>query len=383
MRVNAQNSPKLKYFDNAASAPLADSVLRRMEEVFALPGNPASIHSQGVKAALEVEKARNLIAASIAADPEEIFFTSGGTEANNWALKGCAFKRGNKTRILVSAIEHPSVLETARWLEDEGFAELETIPVDREGFLKLEALEKMLVKETTLVSVIHGNNEVGTLQPIERIAELCHGRGALFHTDACQSHMKVPIDVKKTGIDLMTLNAHKLHGPKGVGALFIRKGVSLAPLFHGGGHEHGMRSGTLNAGAIAGFAEAVKSYTDTEREKLAGLKGRFVSALKARVPEFRLHSPEKSLATVVNIAIPGLFSKTLLQELDKSGYQVSTSSACHSALLTPSHVLKEMGYSDEEANEAVRVSFGRFSTLEEAEALAQAIAEVAEVNRHG
>lgn len=247
------------YLDNGATTKVDDEVLKAMLPFFGQEyGNSASLHSHGVVADEALKNSRNTIAESLNANNEEIIFTSGGTESNNFAIKGIAFLPKNRGKhIITTRIEHDCVLNTFKWLETQGFS-VTYLNVDKEGLVNLDELEKAIRKDTILVSVIHANNEVGTIQDIDGIGKICKGKNVLFHTDACQSFTKVPIDVKKTNIDMVTINAHKIHGPKGVGALYIKKGTEIVPLLHGGGQEFKLRSGTSNISGIVGFAKATE-----------------------------------------------------------------------------------------------------------------------------
>jgi cysteine desulfurase len=362
------------FLDNAASTEPDPAVLDVMAGVQRdLYANAASIHSAGVGAARAVERARILIAERLGGDT--LVFTGGGTESNNLALKGAVWARGGG-HLVISAIEHPSVTEPARWLEGTGQASLTVLPVDREGFVDPAAVEAALRPDTALVSIGHANSEVGTVQPIDAIGRLCRARGVLFHTDACQSFLREPLPLEH--VDLVTVNAHKIHGPKGVGALWVRRGVKLAPLLHGGGHESGMRSGTLNAPAIAGFGEAVRRFDREAPERMKKLRDQLHAGFREAFPNGRIHgAPSARLCSNSNLGIPGVQGKRLLEELDKRGVRISTSSACHSTKLTPSFVLKAMGYTDEEAHEAIRLTLGRFTTARDIERVLGALVELA------
>jgi len=354
------------FLDNAASAPPDPLVLAEMAKVDAAQSaNPSSVHRPGLRAMRAVELARHRIAERLGVEPDTVVFTSGGTEANNLALKGAVWAAPpDRRHVLVSTIEHPCVLETAAWLQATGQAEVEHIPVDRTGRVDPGTVEKMLRPDTLLVSVMHANNEVGTLQPMEALGRVCREAGVLFHTDACQSFCKVPLDVGALPIDLVTINGHKVHGPKGVGALYIRPGVELMPLLHGGGHEEGMRSGTLNVPGIAGFGVAVESYPTADGPRMADLTRTLLGWLEKALPELRVNGEgADGVGNILNISVPGRSGKDLFMELDRRGIAVSSSSACNAAKLTPSHVLLAMGYSPLEADEALRISLGRFTTL--------------------
>ncbi|MCK6531202.1 cysteine desulfurase [Myxococcota bacterium] len=367
------------FLDNAASTPVDPAVAARMDEVQrTLWANPSSVHVPGARAMREVERARVRIAERIGASPEEVHFTSGGTEANNLALKGAVWATSGSAHLVVSCVEHPSVLEVAAWLEGTGQARVTRLPVGGDGRVSVPDVEAALSDGTTLVSVMHVNNETGAIQPIGEIGRLCRQRGVVFHSDSCQGFLKARLDVAEQGLDLLTLNAHKVHGPKGVGALFVRRGVPLAPLLHGGGHEGGLRAGTLNVPGIAGFGEAVARFGEGEAARMGALRDRLLGGLRRDFPRARVHGPEGArICGIVNFALPGIPGKWLFQRLDARGIQVSASSACHSASLTPSPVLKAMGLTDDEANEALRVSIGRFTGAEEIDRFLEALREVA------
>jgi len=326
-------------------------------------GNPSSVHGAGTAAARAVERARCLLALRLGAQPDEIFFTSGGTESNNLALLGTApAPSSRRFRLAVSAVEHPSVLEPARRLERDGSA-LAVLGVDSDGIVRLDLLEKALRKGLDLVSVMHANNETGAVQPVEQIGALCRRHGALFHTDACQSFCKLPLDVNKIKADLVTFNAHKMHGPKGVGALYVRKGVSLSPLMTGGGQERGLRSGTLNTPGIAGFGAAAQLCTDKECAKAAALRDFFISSALSSIPGAALNGhPEKRLCGNINLRFSGVESKPLLLKLSARGIYVSSGSACSAGKTEPSHVLVAMGQDRRTALSALRFSLGRGTT---------------------
>ncbi|MEM2112055.1 MAG: cysteine desulfurase family protein, partial [Candidatus Bathyarchaeia archaeon] len=271
------------YVDYAATTPLDPTVLEAMTPYFTLVyGNASSIHAMGLEARQAVEDSRKTIAGFMNAKPEELIFTGSATEANNMVLKGFAFKEGKrKTHIAISTVEHDSVLNVAKWLEQQGF-KVTYLPVDEYGLLDLEELENALRQGVSLVSIIHANNEIGTIEPIKEIGRICHEYGAYFHTDAAQSFGKIPIDVKNVEVDLMTVNAHKLYGPKGVGALFIKKDVKIEPLLHGGGHEFGLRSSTENVPNIVGFAKAVelrREEMEPEAQRLTRLRDRLIKGI--------------------------------------------------------------------------------------------------------
>ena len=353
------------YLDNAASTQLDRRVAAVMrgvqEEAF---GNPSSVHGAGTAAARAVERARFILAQKLGASPDEIVFTSGGTESNNCALFGAVRAKG---KVAVSAVEHPSVLEPARQLKRAG-SKVSFIGVDFDGLLDLSALEKVLRGGARFISVMHANNEVGTVQPLEEVGALCRKYGAIFHTDACQSFGKLPLDVNKIKADLVTVNAHKMHGPKGVGALYVRKGVKLTPLMWGGGQELGLRSGTLNTPAIAGFGAAVELCSERECARIAGLRNFFIGAALAAIPGSALNGhPVLRLCNNVNLRFEGVQSKELLLKLSARGIFVSSGSACSAGKSEPSHVLLAMGQDRPAAASALRVSLGRKTTKNELE----------------
>ena len=286
------------YLDNAATTKVDENVLNAMEKIFSDKyGNASSIHLAGLEAREELENSREIIARSINASPEEIIFTSGGTESNNLALKGIV---GKKKHIITTRIEHDCILNTCKWLEKQG-CKITYLDVDNEGFVDLKDVENAIAKETAIVSIIHGNNEIGTLQNIEEIGKICRKHGTLFHTDACQSYTKTKIDVQKQNIDLMSLNAHKIHGPKGVGVLYVRKGIKLEPLLHGGGQEQGIRSGTENVPGIVGFAEAVKIADKKYIEYMTKLRERLIDGL-LKIPNTKLNGPKNRLCNNINVS---------------------------------------------------------------------------------
>lgn len=359
------------YLDNSASTALHPTVLEAM-----LPyltggfGNPSSLHRPGREAKEVVERARTTLAGILGVEPREIVFTSGGTESNNLALKGVAFANRDRGRhIIVSAIEHDSVLNPARWLVSQGF-QVTSLPVDEYGRVHPARLALAIRDDTILVSIMHANNEIGTIQPIEEIAGLCRERGVHFHSDACQSFTQVPIDLRRLPIDLLTINAHKIHGPKGVGALFIREGVRITPWQHGGGHEHGMRSSTENVPGIVGLAAAAElcwRERESQVPRITHRRDRIISRVREAIPEAYLNGhPAERLPNNVNLGFRGLEGQAirLLLELDEAGIAVSSGSACSSnqAENQPSHVLRAIGLNPVEARGALRVSLGRVNT---------------------
>jgi cysteine desulfurase len=359
------------YLDNAATTRLDPRVLEIMlpyhTETY---GNPSSLHFFGTRAKEVLERSKQAIASSIGARTEEIIFTSGGTESNNFAIKGLAFANRHKgNHIIVSAIEHDCILNTCKWLESQGFY-VTCIPVNQHGLVETEMLRNLITPKTILVSVMFGNNEIGTLQPVEEIGKICREYGIAFHSDACQSFGKVPIHVEKNNLDLLTVNSHKIYGPKGVGALYVRKGTRIAPLLHGGGQEEGLRSSTENIPGIAGFAKAIElcmAEMDQERVRLTALRNKLSAFLFAEFENVYINGhPENRIPGHLSFSFHGLEGETirLLLLLDEMGIAVSAGSACSSNDKThnASHVLQAIGLNPFEARGAIRVSLGRFNT---------------------
>jgi cysteine desulfurase len=359
------------YLDNAATTQLDKRVLDTM-----LPflndyyGNASSLHHFGTSAKEQIQKSRMQIAQFLGCEPEEIIFTASGTEANNFALKGIAFANRNRgNHIIVSTIEHDCVLNTCRWLETQGFF-VTYLPVDKQGFIDLDFLKRCINPKTILVSVMHVNNEIGTIQPVSEIGKICKNRNVYFHSDACQSFGKIPIDIQN--IDLLTINSHKIYGPKGVGALVIKKGTKIEPLLHGGGQEFGLRSSTENIAGIVGFAKAVELCfleMDNENKRIAGLQKKIISNLTNSVEGIYFNGDfVNRLPHNINFCISGLEGESirLLLLLDEHGIAVSSGSACSSNGDNPSsHVLQAIGLNQFEARGSVRISLGRFNTENE------------------
>lgn len=355
------------YLDNAASTPVAREVVEAMlpylTEKFA---NPSSLHTPAQEAREAIEQAREKIARKINANPNQLVFTAGGTESVNFAIKGVAFANMNKGKhIITSKIEHECVLQACEWLKKRFGFEITYLSVDKEGFVDPEELKSAIRKDTILVSIMHANNEIGTIEPIREIGKICQDYGVLFHTDACQSFTKVPIDMKKFNIDLLTINAHKIHGPKGVGALVLSDRVKIDPLLHGGGHERGLRSGTENVAGIVGFAKAVEIMTKERVEKMKRLRDMLIDKI-LEIDETKLNGPrEKRLCNNANFSFRGIEGESLVLRLDARGIAASTGSACSSHKLKPSHVLLAIGLSPEEAHGSIRFSLGIQNTEEE------------------
>jgi cysteine desulfurase len=363
------------YLDNAATTMVDPLVFKAMHPYFTEDyGNPSSIHSAGIKAKKALDFSREKIARSLNSSPNEIIFTSGGTESNNFAIKGIAFANRHKgNHIITTKIEHKCVLDTCRWLETQGF-NITYLDVDCQGFIDLTQLESQITKSTILISVIHGHNEIGTIQDIAMIAQIAKKHGVLFHTDACQSYTKIAIDVQALPIDLITINSHKIHGPKGVGALFIRRGTPIMPWQHGGGQEKGLRTGTENVPGIVGFAEAVILSSASDSLHMSELRDALISEIK-KIPKTRLNGPvgNKRLCSNVNFSFAAIEGEALLESLDIEGVACSTGSACSSKSLDPSYVLKAIAVPDEYINGSIRISLSRFTTKQEVSLALEAI----------
>lgn len=374
----------LLYLDNSATTPVYPEVIEVMADVMKNHfGNPSSLHGLGVKAERLVGQSRKVIAQAMKASPEEILFTSGGTESNNLALIGAARAYQNRGKHLItSQIEHPAVYEVMEQLQREGF-EVTFLPVDKKGKVEIEELKKAIRDDTILVSIMHVNNEVGTIQPIVEIGRiLADFPKVLFHVDAVQSFGKLPIAVKELGVDLCSMSAHKLHGPKGVGALYVRKGVHLQPILRGGGQEGNLRSGTHNVPAIAGFAKAVLMSMELQKTKLI----QFVDWKKEMVKKIEEHLPfaqivggissNESVPYLLNVAFPGFKSEVIVHALEEQKIYVSSKSACSSKSEKPSRVLLAMGCSNEVAVSAIRLSLGYLSQEEDLPKAFQALQKI-------
>ncbi len=357
------------YFDHNATTPIAPEVWQAMTEAVANFGNPSSIHTFGREAKVVLESAREKVANFIGARPSEIIFTSGGTEADNLALFGVASAFAHRGRhIIISQIEHHAVLESAHHLVKQGF-EVSYLAPTREGMVLPEELVKTVRPDTILVSIMAANNETGTIQSIADLARIAREKGILFHTDAVQMAGKRPINVTELGVDLLSISAHKLYGPKGVGALWVRRGVKINPLQVGGGHEQNRRAGTENFISIIGFARACElasAQMETDDKKFSVLSTKLYAGLKEKVDDFRINgSLERRLPNTLNISFPGLDGEAVIVGLDMEGIAVASGSACTSGATEPSHVLMALGLSKREALGSIRVSFGRDNTDEE------------------
>lgn len=355
--------------DNAATTPVSPAVLEKMLPYFSeCYGNANSIHSTGLDARKALNAARKKVAAALNCNPEEVYFTSGGSESDNWALKGVAFanrKKGN--HIITSAIEHHAILHTCEWLEKQGF-EITYVPVDADGLVNPADVEAAITDKTILISIMAANNEIGTIEPIEEIAKIAHAHHVLFHTDAVQAIGASPVDVRAIGCDLLSLSGHKFHGPKGVGALYIKQGTRIDNLIHGGAQERGRRASTENVAGIVGMAEAIELATANIPEKAArisALRDQLIDGLTA-LPYVRLNGHRtKRLPGNVNVSVRFIEGESLLLRLDLAGVAASSGSACTSGSLDPSHVLLAIGLPHEIAHGSLRLSLSDTTTQEE------------------
>jgi len=363
------------YLDNNATTRLASEVVFAMAKCLRKNfGNPSSAHSYGIKARKAVEKARKQLADLIGASPDEIIFTSGGTEANNMAILGMA-KRFRSGHIITTCIEHPAVLRPLKYLERHGY-KVTYLPVDRYGLVSPDSMRKQIRKDTILMTVMHSNNETGVIEPIAEIGKIANDRGITFHSDAAQSVGKVPVNVKRLGTALLTIVSHKLYGPKGIGALYKRNEIELEPILYGASHEKGLRPGTENVCSIVGLgkaAELAKKESKSRVQNMKYLSKMLYDELRREIPGIKLNGhPSKRLPNTLNISFPGIMGSVLLEKL-KSEVAASTGSACHEGMHTPSPVLKAMGLSDDRALSAVRLSLGRDSTERQIKQAAKAI----------
>lgn len=363
---------KRVYLDYAATTPVDSRVIRVMLPYFSKKfGNTMSLHNFGQEVQEAIDNARKTIADFIHAQPEEIIFTSSATESNNLALKGLAFanKHKNKNHIIISRIEHDCVLESSRWLKSQGF-EVTEVSVDKQGFINLPELKKAIKENTLVVSIIHGNNEIGTIQNIKEIGKICKEKNVYFHTDASQTLGQVRINVKDANISLLTGSSHKIYGPKGVALLYIKKGTLIEPILHGGGHEWGKRSSTTNVAGIVGFAKAIEildKEMEEEGKRLSVLRDKLIKGILSTIPNTFLNGSigEKRLPNNVNISFGSVEGESLTMELDFNGIAVSTGSACSSKNLMPSHVLMAIGLAHHQAHGSLRFSLGRFTSVKD------------------
>ncbi len=361
---------KRVYADNAATTRLSERAFEAMKPYLTeIYGNPSSLYTEGVEARKAVDKAREDIAQCLNAQPNEIFFLSGGSEADNWAIKGAAElgERKGKKHIISSRFEHHAVLHTLEYLEKHGF-EVTLLDVHEDGLVRPEELEAAIREDTALITVMYANNEIGTIQPIKELAAIAKKHGIIFHTDAVQAVGTIPVDVKELGVDMLSLSSHKFHGPKGVGALYVRKGIRLPNLVHGGAQERGLRAGTENLAGVVGMAEALKESVevmDERNKRLEKMRDRLIDNLlkidRSRINGDRVHR----LPGNVNMCFQGIEGESLLLSLDLKGVAASSGSACTSGSLDPSHVLLSIGLPHEVAHGSIRLTFSTENTEED------------------
>jgi len=366
------------YLDNAATTPVDREVLEEMLPYFTQKyGNASSLHSFGREARDAIARSRERVAELIGAKSEEIIFTAGGTESDNIAIKGIAFRKG-RGHIITSQIEHPAVMATCQHLERKGF-DVTYLPVDRYGMVNPEDVENAIRDDTILLTIMHANNEIGTIEPIEQIARIAKERGIPFHTDAVQSVGKIPVDVSKLGVDMLSISSHKIYGPKGVGALFIKEGLSLEPVMHGGGHEKGLRPSTENVPGIVGLGKAcelAESRMEEDMKNMIRLRNKLIAGVLEIEESYLNGHPEKRLPNNAHFRFTAVEGESLLLSLDDKGIAGSTGSACSSKKLKPSHVLMAIGLNEVQAHGSLRLTLGRENTEEEIDYVVDVLPEI-------
>ena len=372
------------YLDHNATTPVDSEVAEAMRPYFCENfGNSSSVHQFGRDAKVSLETAREKIAAFINCEPSELFFTSGGTESDNIAVLGTAFQwQTKKNHVIVGSSEHHAVLEPAEWLHHKhGFA-FDKLSVDREGRVSANTLKWLITDQTSLVSVMHANNETGTIQELNELTSVCREKNILFHTDAVQSIGKIPVDVKKLGVDMLSLTGHKIYGPKGAGALFIRQGIKISPLFYGGSHEKKRRPGTENIACIVGLAKALEiagKKMEDDAQRLGSLADYFIDTVASRIPHTSINSPRNNrIPQTINLSFAGAEGESIVLSLDMEGIAVSSGSACTSGATEPSHVLVAMGIDRIVAQGAVRFSLGRSTTKDQIERVLNVLPSIIE-----
>ncbi len=376
---------KKVYLDNNSSTEIDTGVLNVMmpylKECY---GNPSNLHCFGREARVAIEQSRDQVARLINAKPEEIIFTSSGTESNNMAIKGCLYASDSKERHLItSTIEHSSVIHTFEFINEFQLGRTSKLGVNRYGIVEPDELKKIITNNTILVSVMHCNNEIGTIQPIKELARIAHEKNAYFHTDAVASVSKLNVDVKELGVDLLSVTAHKIHGPKAVAALYVREGLKIESLIHGGTHEHGLRAGTENVAGIAGFGKAAEiarqDIINNTSEKVKILRDYLETEIKKRIPEIRINGhPTDRVCNITNISFAYVEGEALLMNLDVDGIAVSSVSACTVGKAEPSHVLKAMGVEEKYANSPIRFSLDKSNTREEIDYTIETLVKIIE-----
>ncbi len=369
---------RMIYLDNSATTQVDPDVIESMRESLAeFWGNPSSTHESGSKAKRKLEEARIQISELMGCFPDEVYFTSGGTEADNWAILGVFdFLRGKKNHFITIATEHHAVIETAEWLEERGYA-VTVLPVDQEGLVDPKQIRDAITDQTALVSVMHVNNELGTIQDISRIGEFCQEAGVLFHSDCVQSFGKLPLDFKKLNCNLASISSHKIHGPKGVGALIMKRGTKIAHRTIGGGQERGLRTGTENTPGIIGFgkaAELSRLKLNDEVGRIRAIRDRLEKRIIAEIPDSIVNGSRVHRSSApLNVSLKGCDGEALLIALDRKGFCVSTGSACSAGATGASHVLMALGMSMEDARASLRISFGRFNQESDVDALMEVL----------
>ncbi len=368
------------YLDNNATTPIDPAVAEKMSQFIKEHfGNPSSLYPIGRKVKEIITEAREVIAKAIGAVRTEIIFTASGTEADNLAIRGVLDAFPEKNEIITSAIEHPAVMNTASYLEKKG-AKVTYVPVDTYGTVDIDFLKNAITPQTALISVMHANNEVGTIQPIEKISKIAKERGVLVHTDAIQAFGKIDVNVNKLGIDLLSISAHKVYGPKGVGALYIRKGTDILPLIYGGSQEREMRAGTENTIGIVGFGEAVRVMTerrDKDKKRIEKLSEQLKKGIEEKIPKVKFNGHEKNrMKGTLNFSFYGLEAEAILLALATKEIYVSTGSACSEGAEEVSHVLEAIGLKPEVARSSVRMSLGRFNTEEDIKTVLEELPEI-------
>ena len=377
------------YLDNSATTQVSEEVFEEMKPYFREEfGNPSTLYGIGRESKKALNQARQRVADAINAKPEEIIFTGGGSESDNLAIKGIAFKLAKKGKhIITTDFEHPAVKETLYFLESLDF-KVTYLPVYENGVIKIDDLKEAITDETILITIMHGNNEIGTVQPIEEIGKIAREKGIKFHTDAVQTFGKIPVDVEKLNVDLLSLSSHKINGPKGVGALYIKKGTRVTPLIHGGGKERGIRAGTENVPGIVGFGKACElaaNQLDEHYEKLSSIRDELIDKVLGSIPEAYLNGDkEKRLPNLVNFRFKAIEGESLILLLDAKGYQASTGSACSSNKLEASPVLTALGLDPVDVHGSLRISLSpeseKFDVDEFVDILSEAVSRLRQMS---
>jgi len=368
------------YMDNNATTPLDPTICEKMSHFLKYHyGNPSSLYPIGREAYQMITEARDIISKALGAFRTEIFFTGSGTESDNFAIKGVFDAYPEKNEFITSSIEHLAVINTAHYLAKKGI-KTKFVPVDKFGFIDLDFLKDAITPKTALISIMHANNEIGTIQPIEKVSEIAKEKGVLVHTDAVQSFGKIDVNVNKLGVDLLSISGHKIYGPKGVGALYIRKGTNILPFIHGGHQEKGMRAGTENTSGIVGLGEAArvcKERGSKDKKHIEKLADRLKKGIEEKIPDIKFNGAEKNrIKGTVNFSFLGLEGEAILLALATKEIYISTGSACSEGGQEVSHVLKAIGLEDETAKAAIRISLGRFNTEENIETVLNELPEI-------